>query len=189
MERCATKLEVTIDPAKKHFFSEIISSVSSACFNPKDSNQIICRDYLSVKLWDIRNNTKPMKSFAVTDYIDKKLCDLYESESVFDKFQINCSSDGKQIITGAYNNNAHIIDIDGRSNTSIEAIFGNKRGKPCGVVRNYKGKKLPAVEGGSAPDLKKKVILNAWHPSENIIACANHNCIFIFNEEKKHLKK
>ena len=54
---------------------------------------------MSVKLWDIRNNTKPMKSFAVTDYIDKKLCDLYESESVFDKFQINCSSDGKQIIT------------------------------------------------------------------------------------------
>lgn len=52
-ETSALKLEVSIDPAKKHFFSEIISSVSSASFNPVIDHQIVCRDYLAVKIWDI----------------------------------------------------------------------------------------------------------------------------------------
>ena len=99
------------------------------------------------------------------------------------------SPDGKTIIPGAYNNNSHIIDMEGKHNTTIEAVFGNKRGKPCGVVRNYKGKKLLPTENGGVADLKKKVVLNCWHPTENINATANHNCIFIFNQEKKNLKK
>jgi len=37
-DKCSVKLEVPIDPAKKHFFSEIVSSVSSATFNPADNN-------------------------------------------------------------------------------------------------------------------------------------------------------
>ncbi len=188
-EKCAIKLEVPIDPAKKHFFSEIISSVSSANFHPTDNNYIACRDYLTCKVWDVRNTVKPVKSLAVTDYIDKKLCDLYEAESVFDKFTIEFSPDGKHLITGAYNNNAHIVNVEEKHNSQLDAIFGNKRGKPCSKTRDYKGKKLEPISGAPAPDLKKKVILTTWHPVDNIVAVANHNCIFLFNEEKKHLKK
>ena len=90
-------------------------------------------------------------------------------------------------LLGRINSNAHIIDVEATNNSTIEAVFGNKRGKTAAQVRQYNGKKLPALDSGT-PDLKKKVLLNDWHPSENIIAVANHHCIFIFNQEKKHHK-
>lgn len=186
-EKCATKFEIYIDPAKKHFFSEIISSISSATFLPQKDNFFVTRDYLSLKIWDIRNNSKYVKSIQITDYVEKKLCDLYENESVFDKFEVNASPCGNYLITGAYNSNAHVIDIEATNNSTVEAVFGNKRGKNSAKVRQYTGKKLAALDSG-APDLKKKALLNSWHPSENIIAVANHNCIFIFNQEKKYAK-
>lgn len=112
---------------------------------------------------------------------------MYENESVFDKFEVNSSPCGNYLLTGAYNNNAHVIDIEATNNCTVEAVFGNKRGKIAAKTRQYSGKKLPALDS-STPDLKKKALLNAWHPSENIIAVANHNCIFIYNQEKKHAK-
>lgn len=151
---------------------------------PGKEDYFCTRDYLSLKIWDIRNNSKYVKSIQITDYVEKKLCDLYENESVFDKFEVNASPCGNYLLTGSYNSNAHIIDIEGTNNSTLEAVFGNKRGKPAAKTRQYNGKKLPSL-GDGAPDLKKKALLNCWHPSENVIAVANHNCIFIFNQEKK----
>lgn len=150
---------------------------------PTKENFFCTRDYLTVKIWDIRNNAKPVKSIQITDYVEKKLCDLYENESVFDKFEVNASPCGNYVLTGSYNNNAHIMDIEATNNSTVEAVFGNKRGKIAAKTRQYNGKKLHSL--GGTPDLKKKCLLNTWHPYENIIAAANHNCIFIFNQEKK----
>ena len=109
---------------------------------------------------------------------------MYENESVFDKFEVNASPCGNYLLTGSYNNNGHIIDIEGTNNSTLDVVFGNKRGKLASKTRQYNGKKLPALGDGS-PDLKKKSLLNVYHPHENIIAVANHNCIFIYNQEKK----
>jgi serine/threonine-protein phosphatase 2A regulatory subunit B len=84
----ATKFMVEEDPSRKHFFTDIINSVSRAKFSPTDDNYIFARDYLSVQVWDIRNQSKPCKVFNVTDYLEKKLCELYESENIFDKFDL-----------------------------------------------------------------------------------------------------
>ena len=182
-EKCATKFEIFIDPAKKHFFSEIINSISSATFS-KDGMYIYSRDYLSVKVWDVRNQQKPVRSLQVTDYMEKKLCDLYESESVFDKFELRASPCSNYVLTGAYNNNAHVIDVEGNANVTLEASFNHKRAKQCGHVRYYGGKKLQALSS-TPPNLGRKVMQCDWHPHENIVAIANHNCIFLLNEEKK----
>jgi serine/threonine-protein phosphatase 2A regulatory subunit B len=69
------------------------------------------RDYISVHLWDIRNTKLPFRTFNVTDYLEKKLCEVYESETIFDKFDLQVSPDSTQILTGAYNSNAHVIDV------------------------------------------------------------------------------
>jgi len=84
----STKFMVEEDPSRKHFFTDIINSVSRAKFSPTDDNYIFSRDYLSVQVWDIRNQSKPCKVFNVTDYLEKKLCELYESENIFDKFDL-----------------------------------------------------------------------------------------------------
>jgi len=78
--------------------------VSSASFTPNKDYQVVCRDYISLKVWDIRNPSRPVRSILVTDYMDKRLCDLYEAEAVFDKFHLNHSPCGRYAITGAYSN-------------------------------------------------------------------------------------
>jgi serine/threonine-protein phosphatase 2A regulatory subunit B len=50
--------------APKNFFTEMISSYSSATFI-KSGKYIISRDFLSVKVWDICNSKKPISSITV----------------------------------------------------------------------------------------------------------------------------
>jgi len=76
------------DPSRKHFFTDIINSVSRAKFSPINDNYILSRDYLSVQIWDVRNTKMPFKTYNVTDYLEKKLCEVYESETIFDKFDL-----------------------------------------------------------------------------------------------------
>jgi serine/threonine-protein phosphatase 2A regulatory subunit B len=76
------------EPSRKHFFTDIINSVSRAKFSPTNPNFIFSRDYITVNLWDIRNTKNPVKNYNVTDYLEKKLCEVYESETIFDKFDL-----------------------------------------------------------------------------------------------------
>tara|TARA_B110000305_G_C19299213_1_gene568286 strand:+ start:374 stop:691 length:318 start_codon:yes stop_codon:yes gene_type:complete len=98
------------DPSKKNFFTDIIKSVSRAKFSPTDDNYIYSRDYLGIQIWDIRNQRQPCKVLNVTEYLDKKLCEVYESENIFDKFDLHVSPDSSMLMTGGYNGNVHVID-------------------------------------------------------------------------------
>ena len=53
----ATKIKLEEDPSRQHFFTEIINSISTAKFAPTSDNYLFSRDYLSVHIWDVRNNT------------------------------------------------------------------------------------------------------------------------------------
>lgn len=47
-DKCATRFQIQEDPSKKHFFTDIINSVSKAKFSPTDDNYIYSRNYLGV---------------------------------------------------------------------------------------------------------------------------------------------
>jgi serine/threonine-protein phosphatase 2A regulatory subunit B len=87
-ESFSTTFKIYEDPSRKHFFTEMINSVSSAKFSPVNPNFIFSRDYIAVHIWDVRNNKAPVRSYSVTDYLEKKLCEVYESELIFDKFDL-----------------------------------------------------------------------------------------------------
>ena len=78
----------------------------------------------------------------VTDYLEKKLCEVYESENIFDKFDMQISPDSSMVLTGAYNGNAHVIDMKNQTNCQIDIKFLDKRGKNVGNYWAYKGKKV-----------------------------------------------
>ncbi len=44
---------------------------------------------------------KPLKSIPVHDYLKTKLCDLYENDCIFDKFECTVSSNANYLLTGA----------------------------------------------------------------------------------------
>ena len=70
------------------------------------------------------------------------LCDLYENERIFDEFDLQISPCSTMALTGSYNSNAHVIDLQRRINTTIDVRFMDKRGKYVGVARKYKNRRL-----------------------------------------------
>ncbi|KAM3238469.1 cyclin-dependent kinase G-2 isoform X1 [Capsicum annuum] len=44
----------------------------------------------------------PVSTFQVHEYLRAKLCDLYENDSIFDKFECCLSGDGLRVATGSY---------------------------------------------------------------------------------------
>ncbi len=82
------------DPANKSFFSEITTSISDLKFS-KDGRFILARDYLTLKIWDVNMDSKPVFTYNVHDHLKPKLCDLYENDSIFDKFDCTFSGDGR----------------------------------------------------------------------------------------------
>jgi uncharacterized protein YuzE len=64
----------------------------------------------------------------VTEYAEKNLVNLMDSESLDDRFFLEVSPDGKHMATGAYNKSAHVIDINATTNSSIVCKFDQSRG-------------------------------------------------------------
>ena len=161
---------------KKNFFSEIINSISQSTFS-KDGNSIFCRDYLTTKIFDIRKNGGPVNNIKLCQYLEKHLCELYESENIFDKFELASSPDSNFIISGTYSDSFHVVDKNGVSISTVPANFEYQKNSPLGNIYTDQEKKNALASLHS----QRKIISVAWHPTLNVAAVANHNCIFIFN--------
>jgi len=84
------------DPTNRSFFSEIISSISDVKFS-HDGRYILARDYLSLRIWDVNMESRPLKTIQIHDHLRGKLCDLYENDCIFDKFECTWSGDDKWV--------------------------------------------------------------------------------------------
>ncbi|RVW43911.1 Serine/threonine protein phosphatase 2A 55 kDa regulatory subunit B beta isoform [Vitis vinifera] len=109
-------------PNSKSFFTEIIASISDIKFG-KDGRYILSRDYMNLKLWDINMDSGPVATFQVHEYLRPKLCDLYENDSIFDKFECCLSGDGTRVATGSYSNLFRVFGCTAGSTeaTTLEA--------------------------------------------------------------------
>ncbi|CAG8536765.1 464_t:CDS:2, partial [Paraglomus brasilianum] len=180
-DRHAKLFEEQEDPANRSFFSEIISSISDVKFS-KDGRYILSRDYLTLKIWDINMDNRPVKTINIHDHLRNKLCDLYENDCIFDKFECTFSGDGQNVLTGSYNNYFYIYDREGLSDISLQAdkiAFKTKRGSVR--HRMLRGKNIKKEEiNVDTIDFNKKILHASWHPNENSIAVAATNNLFIF---------
>lgn len=60
---------------------------------------------------------KPVSTVPVFEPLKSKLCELYENECIFDKFNLSTSPDGNYCVTGNFNSTFHQISANGESNT------------------------------------------------------------------------
>ncbi|XP_058228097.1 serine/threonine protein phosphatase 2A 55 kDa regulatory subunit B beta isoform isoform X2 [Rhododendron vialii] len=180
-------------PGSRSFFTEIIASISDIKF-AKDGRFILSRDYMTLKLWDINMDSGPVSTFQVHEYLRPKLCDLYENDSIFDKFECCLSGDGQRVSTGSYSNLFRVFGCSAGSSeaTSLEASKNPMRkqvptpsrpsrslGSITRVVR--RGAESPGVDAnGNSFDFTTKLLHLAWHPSENSIACAAANSLYMY---------
>jgi serine/threonine-protein phosphatase 2A regulatory subunit B len=174
------------DPAQKSVVSEIIASISDVKFT-SDGRYIVSRDYLTVKIWDMNMEAKPVKTIQIHEHLRSKLCDLYENDCIFDKFECTVSGDGNNLVTGSYNNFFHIYDRYGQSDIAIEAAKNVPKRRASNAKGGFKmGRKKTA--GGKDEinvdqiDFGKKVLHLAWHPQQPIIAVAGLNNLYIYSQ-------
>eukprot|EP01028_Stygiella_incarcerata_P006560 TRINITY_DN267_c1_g2_i1.p1 TRINITY_DN267_c1_g2~~TRINITY_DN267_c1_g2_i1.p1 ORF type:complete len:451 (-),score=86.25 TRINITY_DN267_c1_g2_i1:533-1885(-) len=164
--------------SSKEFFSELVCSVSDAKFLP-DGRHFITRDYLTVKLWDVNMESKPVRVINVHDHLRSHLCDLYECDAIFDRFDIGLSGDGTKLLTGSYEKLFHVYDIaTGKTLSTVEATKSASKKKP---PKRTSSARLKKPEESEEDPLMEKVSHVSWHPKANIIACACKHHLYVYH--------
>jgi len=196
---CLTEFEQEEDASSRSFFSEIISSISDVRFS-HDGRYIVSRDYLTVKIWDVNMERQPVKTIPIHEHLRPRLCDTYENDSIFDKFEVVFSGDAENVMTGSYNNNFMIYPTDEDKETEIvlQADKSAFKAKKVGVptpMNKAGGKKAGSRSGSPAGpgsrmkketdadqiDFNKKILHMSWHPFEDSIAIAATNNVSLQN--------
>lgn len=179
-------------PGSRSFFTEIIASISDIKF-AKDGRHILSRDYMTLKLWDINMDSGPVATFQVHEYLRPRLCDLYENDSIFDKFECCLSGDGLRVATGSYSNLFRVFGCSEGSTeaTTLEASKNPMRRQVQNPSRPRSLGTLPRVlrrgadnsgadANGNTFDFTTKLLHLAWHPTENALACAASNSLYMY---------
>ncbi|GAA5849565.1 hypothetical protein JCM8547_000499 [Rhodosporidiobolus lusitaniae] len=189
-DKHAKLFEEEEDPSNKSFFSEIISSVSDVKFS-KDGRYLLSRDYLTLRIWDINMDNKPVQTINVHDHLRSKLCDLYENDCIFDKFECTFSGNGEHVLSGSYNNYFHIYDKNAEQDIVLQADKSAFKAKKMGAgkAKGAAGKgangngaaKKPIIDVDNV-DYNKKIMHASWHPREDTIAIAATNNLFLYSK-------
>mmetsp|Transcript_3579 Transcript_3579/g.5586 ORF Transcript_3579/g.5586 Transcript_3579/m.5586 type:complete len:523 (-) Transcript_3579:96-1664(-) len=93
----------------KSFITDILNSISDAKYTT-DGRYLVSRDYMTIKIWDVNMEDKPVETIPLHDHIRPMLYDLYSSDIIFDKFEVCCSPDGKRIASGSYSNQLKVYN-------------------------------------------------------------------------------
>ncbi|XP_024519655.1 serine/threonine protein phosphatase 2A 55 kDa regulatory subunit B beta isoform isoform X3 [Selaginella moellendorffii] len=196
-DRHAILFEEQEAPATRSFFTEIVASISDIKFS-RSGRYILSRDYMTLKLWDVNMNASPVVSFKVHEYLRPKLCDLYENDSLFDKFECCLSGDGLRVATGSYSNLFRVFGVTPGSDeaTTLECTKTPNRRQAQTPSRFSRfpalsrGRRRGEENGGSGAasgsemngsyDFSSKLLHLAWHPCANLIACAASNSLYMY---------
>eukprot|EP00299_Pterocystis_sp_00344_P019719 c9754_g1_i1.p1 GENE.c9754_g1_i1~~c9754_g1_i1.p1 ORF type:complete len:448 (+),score=67.63 c9754_g1_i1:102-1445(+) len=160
-------------------FTELISSVASVAFRAPDYNHVVARDYMSLKVWDLRMNRDPL-IIRVHDEFRGKLAELYDHDYIFDKFDCCCSPDGSNVLTGSYGNRFRIFSLRGEPMLNLDAVSHSRRKK--GTKKQVPEGTSPTQPAPPQVDFSKKGLHVAWHPKFNVVALCNSNNLFIYFE-------
>ncbi|PKI37913.1 serine/threonine protein phosphatase 2A 55 kDa regulatory subunit B beta isoform-like [Punica granatum] len=180
----------------KSFFSEIIASISDIRF-AADGLHILSRDYLNLKLWDLRMESKPVKIFKIHEHLRAKLPDLYNNDAIFDKFDCCLSGDGSHFATGSYSNLLRIfshgcgseegVTIEASKNPNRKSLLTAapraRRSSISNLARGFYRQVHENSSSGSneiSCDLSNKLLRLVWHPTANVIACAAGSSLFMY---------
>ena len=144
---------------------------------------------------------QPVKTIPIHEHLRPRLCDTYENDSIFDKFEVVFSGDAKNVMTGSYNNNFMIYpsdpdkEVGGGSSGGQVGLQGQEgrradadqrvdqpdgerrqegwlaRGQPCAG----QGQRMRKETDADQIDFNKKILHMSWHPFEDSIAIAATN--------------
>lgn len=150
----------------------MLSSVSSFTFL-NNGKYIAVRDFLTVKIWDVAKHDRPIAAIVTQESLKSKLSEMFENDSIFDKFSISRSKDSNTLLTGNYNNSFHLIDVEDLQNTQYELNY--KKQTISKLINPSRPNNLP-----SKMDYARKTAVCDFHPQKNMLAVASLNCFLTY---------
>lgn len=160
------------------FFNDILQSISSCEFTG-DGDFIVAREYLNLKIWDIKNTKEPIKIIPIFNQVKQYLCKLYENEGIFDRFKVSISKKGRMALTGSYDDRFHLINLNNGENYQFHILNNDEV-----TFKNLSGGGESLMNGSSINlkdfNLNNKVIQTEFHPDKKCFALACLNCLYIF---------
>lgn len=114
------------DPISHNFFTEITNSIADVKFS-HDGRYIVSRDYMTVKIWDLAMELAPIKTINVHEHLRTILREIYDTDAIFDKFEVQFGPDNKLVMTGSYKDHFMIYP---------NAVNENKEVKPIKMEKN-----------------------------------------------------
>lgn len=141
--------------------------------------------------------TSPVATYKIHEHLRPKLCDLYNNDAIFDKFDCCLSGDGLHFATGSYSNLLRIFSygVGSEEGTILEASKNSNRKAHLQAAPRARRSSLSNLtlgfyrRGNEIPnststklscDLNSKLLHLAWHPRSNMIACAAGNSVFMY---------
>lgn len=180
----------------KTFFTEIIASISDIKF-ATDGRHILSRDFMSLKLWDMHMGTSPVATYKIHEHLRSRLCDLYNNDTIFDKFDCCLSGDGHHFATGSYSNHLRIFSrgVGKDEGMTLEVCKNSvrkhhqaapraRRSSLSNLTRGFYRQGHNSSDSGineSVYDITAKLLHLAWHPRTNLIACSSGNSLFMYH--------
>ncbi|KAL3628857.1 hypothetical protein CASFOL_027903 [Castilleja foliolosa] len=180
----------------KSFFTEIIASITDMKF-AYDGRHILSRDYMNLKLWDMHMDASPVATYKIHDNLRPKLCDLYNSDAIFDKFECCIAKGRLSFATGSYSNHLRVFNYgSGNDGVTVEAnqnpnrkpeVQTTSRARRSSLSNLARGFYRPGPNNHDATsneysyDFNSKLLHMAWHPTTNMIACAAGNSLFMYH--------
>jgi len=164
--------EATNDPLRAFgWISYFEGSATRSCGLEwsRDGKYLASREYLQVKVWDIRKTNQPVNLWDVGSHLHNKLPDLIEDDLVLDRF--NCSwSHSRHIVSGGYNNQFY--------------FFNTQNGVKTTHSLSTYSSLIEPIDISAYPYSNSTLRMSEWHPKQNIVALASKQNIFLFNSGK-----
>ncbi|PIN06903.1 Serine/threonine protein phosphatase 2A, regulatory subunit [Handroanthus impetiginosus] len=195
-DRAARILKDEKSQGPKSLFTEIIASITDMKF-ANDGRHILSRDYMNLKLWDLHMDASPVATFRIHENLRPKLCDLYNSDAIFDKFGCCVAGDRLTFATGSYSNLLRVFSFGTGSEGVTVTANKNSNRKPhvqpttrarrsslSNLARGFyrQGHDNHSTTGNELSyDFNSKLLHLAWHPTASLIACAVGNSLLMYS--------
>jgi serine/threonine-protein phosphatase 2A regulatory subunit B len=165
--------------SERTFFSEVIASMSDVKFS-RDGRYVMARDYMTLKIWDVNMASSPLRTIKVHEHLRSKLCELYESDCIFDKFECSWGHDDRHVCSGTYDNKLLLWDTFGDGQcTTLESV--SAAASPARRTSTLKGKLgLARKDSMNGRNFAKKILHHSHHPQRNLVAIGARNSLYIF---------
>ena len=116
------------------------------------------------------------KTTDVHEHLRSKLCELYESDCIFDKFECRWGHDSAHVCTGTYDNRLLMWDVNGEGHSALESVSNSP-----GRRTSLKGKLgLSRKDSTAQRNFNKKILHHCHHPFRNLVAIGARNSLYIF---------